>query len=450
MFENDPDNNTGASAALQIGLNNNRNRGRGLYRFDLSAIPRGSIVNSVSMEIQVVGAGGGSTDTAHELRRVQLPWSEGGSVNALAIAGESSWCSRSHGAEMWTVPGGNAGTDFAALPSAAVTLGGAGSYAFESTGALVADVQAWVDGTVANDGWVLISDDESTRGNSRRIGTRESLDSPPILTVEYTPFTITEFIRRHDGRLDFWWSGGTPPFEVDTSSDGGASWQPVLGVQSFERHFEIAAPEGDVLFRVRERAEPDTSARYRVDWNATWSAETHPDEFPGGAHFSDPIGATHDGTVAFWAPGGTATAGIERMAELGATSTLTAEVNAAIGAGSAASVLLGDFINSPGGTSFEFDITAAHPLVTLVTMIAPSPDWFVGVHGLDLQPGGSWVDSLTVALDPYDAGTDSGASYTSPNADSDEPISRITGAPFLDGDKVRPIGVFTFTRVDGG
>jgi hypothetical protein len=138
------------------------------------------------------------------------------------------------------------------------------------------------------------------------------------------------------------------------------------------------------------------------------------------------------------------------MAETGSTSALSAEVNAAISGGSAASVLLGDFINSPGGTSFEFDITQAHSLVTLVTMIAPSPDWFLGVHGLDLFAGDLWADSLTVALDPYDAGTDNGVSYTSPNADTTPsgPITRLTGAPFLDGDKVRPLGTFTFTRLE--
>ena len=47
LFENDLDRNTGGSPALQIGLNNNGKRG--LYRFDLSEIPRGSIVTSISL-----------------------------------------------------------------------------------------------------------------------------------------------------------------------------------------------------------------------------------------------------------------------------------------------------------------------------------------------------------------------------------------------------------------
>ena len=69
------------------------------------------------------------------------------------------------------------------------------------------------------------------------------------------------------------------------------------------------------------------NATYRIQFNATWSASTHPEDFPRGAHFSPLIGAVHDSTVQFWAIGATATAGIEQMAETGATSILTQEIS---------------------------------------------------------------------------------------------------------------------------
>lgn len=51
-------------------------------------------------------------------------------------------------------------------------------------------------------------------------------------------------------------------------------------------------------------------------------------------------------------------------------------------------------------------------------MIYPSPDWFVGVSGLELcLSNGSWVEEKILNLYPYDAGTDSGPSYIS----SDQP-----------------------------
>lgn len=44
--------------------------------------------------------------------------------------------------------------------------------------------------------------------------------------------------------------------------------------------------------------------------------------------------------------------------------------------------------------------------------IGPSPDWVVGVSGLDLcQKDCSWIESITIDLYPYDAGTDNGISY---------------------------------------
>ena len=41
-------------------------------------------------------------------------------------------------------------------------------------------------------------------------------------------------------------------------------------------------------------------------------------------------------------------------------------------------------------------------------MLAPRPDWFVGVDGVSLRENGSWLDSKVVELVVFDAGTDSG------------------------------------------
>ena len=81
-------------------------------------------------------------------------------------------------------------------------------------------------------------------------------------------------------------------------------------------------------------------------------------------------------------------------------------------------------------------------------MIAPSPDWFVGVSGLNLWQDGAWVENRTVALFLYDAGTDDGEDYRSANAVTDpfEPIARIEEFPSLIGDELRPVGTFTLVR----
>ena len=185
-------------------------------------------------------------------------------------------------------------------------------------------------------------------------------------------------------------------------------------------------------------------ATYSVTFDVSWSAATHPQDFPAGAHFSGLVGGTHSAAVQFWTPGTLASLGIKRMAEWGQQATLAGEVEAAVAAGTAGSVLLGPAIPSlPGSASLEFNATPENPLVTLVTMIAPSPDWFVGVMGLDLRPGGRWAEEVSVVLYPWDAGTDSGATYTSGDQPTVPPVPlfAITSAPFTPGE---PIGTLTF------
>jgi hypothetical protein len=79
-------------------------------------------------------------------------------------------------------------------------------------------------------------------------------------------------------------------------------------------------------------------------------------------------------------------------------------------------------------------------------MIAPSPDWFVGVSGLELFRDGLWRRQVTVELQAYDAGTDSGIDFVSPNEATQpaRPIALLTGFPFQNG---TPLGTFTFRLV---
>lgn len=192
-----------------------------------------------------------------------------------------------------------------------------------------------------------------------------------------------------------------------------------------------------------------TTVTYTVTFDATWSVETHPLDFPPNPHFSWLIGGTHDDQMVFWQVGQLASLGIQRMAEWGSKTPFDEEVEAAITAGHAGEVICDDvyIATSPGTTSEMFTVTQNYSLVTLVSMIAPSPDWFVGVSGLDLFEGGAWVEEIVVELQAYDAGTDSSPTYTSPNQPTvpHEPISLKTDGPFVGG---VPLGTFTFTLMD--
>jgi hypothetical protein len=162
------------------------------------------------------------------------------------------------------------------------------------------------------------------------------------------------------------------------------------------------------------------------------------------------VGGLHNELITFWESGRTASQGIQRMAEFGGQSTLLSEVNASIAAGTSNRTLSGSGIGSgTGSAALRFRIDSSHPLVTLTSMIAPSPDWFVGVHGLPLLENGAWVSQKTVMLYPYDAGTDSGVTFRSLDQVTVPRgvITPIGTPPLGENGTAAPLGTFTFTRV---
>ena len=75
-------------------------------------------------------------------------------------------------------------------------------------------------------------------------------------------------------------------------------------------------------------------------------------------------------------------------------------------------------INSPNGKwSMTISAKDMYSKVSLITMIAPSPDWFVGVDSYDLcGADGKWKESGMMELPAWDAGTDSGMNFASDNS----------------------------------
>lgn len=191
-------------------------------------------------------------------------------------------------------------------------------------------------------------------------------------------------------------------------------------------------------------------ASYQLNFVSTWSSVTHPVDFPTSPHFSGLIGVTHNEQDSYWGVNELASVGIESMAETGGKTALVSEIEKQIAAGSSYSVISAGGISvSPGEVIFNFVIKPEFPLVTLVSMVAPSPDWFVGVAGINLVENGEWVQSKRVTLYVYDAGTDDGLTYTSADADSNpkQNIKRIETSPFLVDGAVKPVGEFVFTKL---
>ena len=186
-----------------------------------------------------------------------------------------------------------------------------------------------------------------------------------------------------------------------------------------------------------------SNAVYRVTFTGAWTSLATPDGLPSGAHFSPLIGAVHNANVTFVEGDRTASAGVESMAELGGTAGLEAEVTAAV---DALSVLRGSGNISPSSAqSLTTTLTDEHPRVTLLTMVAPSPDWFVGVSGLLLiNSEGRWLRSHDVALYPWDAGTEDGGEFSLSN-DATVPPGVITSIRGTGKFSTEPIASLSFT-----
>lgn len=191
------------------------------------------------------------------------------------------------------------------------------------------------------------------------------------------------------------------------------------------------------------------SADYTVVVKSRWTRAEHPFEWPSTAHFSGIIGASHTPAYSIFAIGTPPTAGLENLSEEGKHTPLDNEIRSAISAGNAGMLFesgpLRNFADSIV-TSVKVDDT--FPLVSLVMMVAPSPDWFTGVKDVDLRENGSWSPSKTLDLVAYDSGGDDGTTYLAPNSDTNpkKPTSQAMTPHFVINGNVVPVGSVTFIR----
>ncbi len=161
----------------------------------------------------------------------------------------------------------------------------------------------------------------------------------------------------------------------------------------------------DLLF------EPMTdAATYLVTVRNFWGMDDFPQAFPDNAHLSLFGGAVHNASISFWEIGEPPSRGIEDMAEAGLIDILLSdEVTPAIEQGTASSFIeVRQFTDpavagEPGELQFEITVTRSHPLVSMTSMLGPSPDWFVGVSGLSLLDDGdtAGVQGLAATLHPW-------------------------------------------------
>ncbi|HEX5034274.1 MAG TPA: spondin domain-containing protein [bacterium] len=194
---------------------------------------------------------------------------------------------------------------------------------------------------------------------------------------------------------------------------------------------------------------------YKVSLTSQWTAQNFPLEYPpaaivGGPHFSGLIGASHGKGFQLYQEGKQPSPGLERLSEEGKHDPLNQEIQAAIAKGEAGFLFesgpLRDFSQNVETT---LQVNDHNSMVSVVAMIAPSPDWFAGARDIPLKEQGQWVQSRQVTLYAYDSGGDEGQTYKAPDMDNQpkKPTHLAKDNPhFLKDGKLVPVATLTFTR----
>lgn len=207
-----------------------------------------------------------------------------------------------------------------------------------------------------------------------------------------------------------------------------------------------------ILFSCSNSDDQDTStektvATYSIKFTNVWNEGDH-GPLPNNPHWSRLVGANHNSLVTFLESGGIATQGIEDIAENGVNTTFNNEVLESIANGNTEQYIDGSGLNLSNGTTIEInniEISDDYPLLTLISMIAPSPDWMVFVNGINLRNDNNadWRTSMSIDLFVHDSGTDSGSSYSATDADITPhlPISSLRGVSPFNNEKVATLEI---------
>jgi hypothetical protein len=190
-----------------------------------------------------------------------------------------------------------------------------------------------------------------------------------------------------------------------------------------------------------------STATYDITFTSVWNSTDH-GTLPSGAHWSKLVGANHNSNVTFLQMGQNATSGIEKVSEEGDNGTFNTEVNTSITNGNTEQYIDGNSLGTATGAINinGLQVDESFALLTLVSMIAPSPDWIIAINSINLRNTNSWKSSITIDLFPYDAGTDNGVNYESGDSDTNpqNPISSLQGMSPFNSQK---IGTLTITLV---
>jgi hypothetical protein len=195
--------------------------------------------------------------------------------------------------------------------------------------------------------------------------------------------------------------------------------------------FAFAACKKDRVYDIIETTpviKIDSTASYKVIIKGTWTAPQH--TIPPTEHFTQFIGLIHSEECTVYRVGALASKGVENVAEIGNSTVLKKEMDSLIAINQA---LRKFFLTIPGiigKDSTNIFVNIKNSRISFESMLAPTPDWFVGIDSYNLIQNNKWVSDITIPVYGYDAGTEDGDvfGYANPATVPQQPISLMTPA----------------------
>ncbi|KAJ0183459.1 hypothetical protein K1T71_001435 [Dendrolimus kikuchii] len=176
------------------------------------------------------------------------------------------------------------------------------------------------------------------------------------------------------------------------------------------------------IFKLLAACDVDDVAVYNVKLQMLWSEERFPKDYPDNrpkAQWSQVFGQSHNASYALYKVSEVARPSVRDFAQFGKLDTLVNEGDD--------DPKVYDQFSAPaigkgfGKTENMVFVDGSHSMISFICRMIPSPDWFIGVDSLNLCVDTSWVDQVTLDLEPLDAGAERGLTFTAPRWESTPP-----------------------------
>lgn len=238
---NESGNSNGVGPNFTCGVNSSGSIRRALIKFDLSTIPPGATITSVTLTLTLTKSKTGTDKVS--LYKLSQDWGEGTSdagdpdgQGTIATLNDATWnCSFYNGVGGCTVAWATPGGVFESIESASTFVANSSTTNTWSSSQMKTDVQGWVSNSSSNFGWIIragvVGGSESGLRTTNRFASKDNPNGSitPKLSVTYiggaAPVTLSKFnaSETKQGVLLNWQTSSeynNAYFSVEYSTDG--------------------------------------------------------------------------------------------------------------------------------------------------------------------------------------------------------------------------------------